>query len=315
MPEGAYWGAAFRTPAGEPFFAFELTLPADKAAAGLKFGGIVRAESGEEKGSYWEDAVFVESKTGTAVAKVFSRSLALDPGEYSGSFGLFPADGGPALVTASPEFKLEAASNNGLEVSPLLLTNLLTPLGRRVPPTEPFVFGRPEKPIQIIPKANRLFTNQDGLWYFYTVRNPARPADAQASADATASKAPTAPGAPAAAPAEAPRPRVMATIGVLRDGKPAFQPNTSPANLDPFGSDTYGEGKEIPLERFDPGFYTFVLTVRDLNAPRDSASWKGFEQRADFVVLKPDGQMPDRPAPEKPAVPPKPATRAPAKKG
>jgi GWxTD domain-containing protein len=318
-PEGSYWGAAFRTLGGDPFFAFELTLPADKAVTGLKFGGVVLAESGEEKGAYWEDVVFLESKTGTALVKVFARSLALAPGAYRGSFGLFPADGGSALVAASPEFKLDPASE-GLEVSPVLVTNLLAPLGKRAPPTEPFIFGRPEKPIQIVPKANKLFTNQDSLWYFYTVRNPAKPAEAAAaatpapaSADATAGKAPAAPGALAPVPVEAPRPRVMATIGVLRNGKPAFQPNTAPADLDPFGSDTYGEGKEIPLEKFEPGYYTFVLGVRDLNAPRDSASWKGFERRADFVVLKPDGSMPDKPAPEKPAVAPAPKT--PAKKG
>ena len=308
LPEGSYWGATFRAVSGDPFFAFELTLPADKAAAGLKFGGVVRTESGDEKGSYWEDAVFVDSKTGTAVVKVFAKSVALAPGAYRGSFGLFPADAGSALVSASPDFKLEAPSE-ALEVSPVLLTNVLAPMGKRAAPTDPFIFGKPEKPIQIVPKANKLFTNQDGLWYFYAVRNPGKAGDASAAAPS----APTAPGAPAAAPAEAPKPRIMTTIGVLRNGKPAFQPNTSPAELDPFGSDAYGEGKEIPLEKFDPGFYTFVLGVRDLNAPRDSASWKGFERRADFVVLKPDGSMPDKPAPEKPA--PAPAPKAPAKKG
>jgi GWxTD domain-containing protein len=302
VPEGSYWGAPFRTLGGDPFFAFELALPASKAVAGLKFGGVVLAESGEEKGSYWEDAVFLESKTGMAIEKVFARSLALPPGAYHASFGLFPADGGTALVSASPDFKLEASSE-GLEVSPVLVTNLLVPLGKRAPPTEPFIFGRPEKPIQIVPKANKLFTNQDGLWYFYTVRNPARPAEGVAAATPASSEA----------PAEAPRPRVMTTVGVLRNGKPAFRPNTAPAELDPFGSDTYGEGKEIPLEKFEPGYYTFVLAIRDLNAPRDSAPWKGFERRSDFVVLKPDGSMPDKPAPERPAS--LPAPKAPAKKG
>lgn len=323
VPEDSFWGAPFRSIGGDPFFAFELTLPADKVVAGLKFGGVVLTESGEEKGSYWEDIAFVDSKTGTTVAKVFARSVALPPGAYRGAFGLFPPDGGSALVSSSAPFQLEASSS-GLEVSPVLLTNLLAPLGKRAQPTDPFIFGRPEKPIQILPKANKLFTNQDGLWYFYTVRNPGKPAEApaatpasadasssatQATADKTAAKAPIAPGTPA----EAPRPRIMTTIGVLRNGKPAFQPNTSPAELDPFGTDMYGEGKEIPLGKFDPGFYTFVLGVRDLNAPRDSASWKGVERRADFVVLKPDGSMPDKPGPEKPAAAP--APKAPAKKG
>lgn len=320
VPEGSFWGAPFRTLGGDPFYAFELAVPADKAAAGLKFGGVVTTESGQEKGSYWEDAVLLESKTGPAVAKVFVKSLPLAPGAYRGAFGLFPADGATALVSAAPEFKLEPASQ-GLEVSPLVVTNLLAPFGKRAQPAEPFIFGKPEKPIQIVPKANRLFTNQDGLWYFFTVRNPAGPAEAAAAAtsssakaseDKTAGKAPTAPGAPAAAPAEAPHPRVMTTISVLRNGKPAFQPATAPAELDPFGPGVYGEGKEIPLEKFEPGYYTFVLGVRDLNAPRDSAPFKGFERRCDFVVLKPDGSMPDKPA----AAPsPAPAGKAPAKKG
>ena len=123
VPEGSFWGSPFRTLAGDPFYAFELTLPADKSATGLKFGGVVLAESGEEKGSYWEDAVFLDSKTGTDVARVFAKSLTLPPGSYRGSFGLFPADGGTALVSATPEFKIEPAPE-GLEVSPLIVTNV-----------------------------------------------------------------------------------------------------------------------------------------------------------------------------------------------
>jgi GWxTD domain-containing protein len=309
-PEGSFWGGPFRTLSGDPFYAFELSLPAEKAAAGVKFGGLVTTDTGEEKASFWEDATLVESKTGAATSKVFVRSVALPPGSYRGAFGLFSADGSAALVSAGPEFKLEPKSGD-FEVSPLLVTNLLTPFGKRAQPTEPFIFGKPEKPIQIVPKANRLFTNQDGLWYFYTVRNPAKPAETSSSTKASEDKppaTPAAPGAAAAPAAEAPRPRVMATISVLRNGKQAFQPATGPAELEPFGEGVYGEGKEIPLAKFEPGYYTFIVSVRDLNAPRDSAASKGTERRSDFVVLKPDGSMPDKPAPT-------PAAKAPAKKG
>lgn len=308
---GAFWGGSFRTQAGDAFYAFELVLPAEKAGAGLKFGGIVTTDAGEEKASFWEDALPTESKTGGATAKVFAHSVSLAPGSYRGSFGLFPADGKAALVSAVPNFKLEPKSDD-FEVSPLILTNLLTPLGRRAQPAEPFIFGRPEKPIQIVPKADRLYTSQDSLWYFFTVRNPGKPAEAAAasapapaSTPAPAGKAPAAPGAPAP---EAARPRVMTTISVLRNGKNAFQPSTAPADLEPLGEGIYGEGKEIPLEKFESGYYTFILNVRDLNAPRDSAASKGSERRADFVVLKADGSMPDKPAPA-------PAAKPPAKKG
>ena len=101
----------------------------------------------------------------------------------------------------------------------------------------------------------------------------------------------------------------MARIGVLRDGQPAFAPFSGPAELQPLGADYYGTGSEIPLASFEPGYYTFTLNVRDLNAPRDSAAFKGADRKEEFIVLKPDGTMPDRKA----AVG-KPAPKAPAKK-
>jgi hypothetical protein len=71
----------------------------------------------------------------------------------------------------------------------------------------------------------------------------------------------------------------------------------------------YATGSEIPLQTFEPGYYTFTLTVRDLSAPRDSEAFKGIDRKEDFVVLKPDGTIPEKAAP-KPAKP-----KAPAKKG
>jgi len=72
----------------------------------------------------------------------------------------------------------------------------------------------------------------------------------------------------------------------------------------------YATGSEIPLQTFEPGYYTFALMVRDLNAPRESEAFKGIDRKEDFVVLKPDGSIPEKAAP-KPAAKPK----APAKKG
>jgi hypothetical protein len=50
--------------------------------------------------------------------------------------------------------------------------------------------------------------------------------------------------------------------------------------------------------------------VRDLGAARDSAAFKGIDRKEDFVVLKPDGSMPEKAAPK-----PTPKPRTPAKKG
>jgi hypothetical protein len=97
----------------------------------------------------------------------------------------------------------------------------------------------------------------------------------------------------------------MTRITVMKDGKEAFQPMTSPAELQTLGPSYYASGSEIPLASFDPGYYTFTIHVRDLNAPRDSAAFKGIERKEDFVVLNADGTVPARAAKPK----------APAKKG
>ncbi|MDQ5872729.1 MAG: hypothetical protein M3547_11070, partial [Acidobacteriota bacterium] len=102
-----------------------------------------------------------------------------------------------------------------------------------------------------------------------------------------------------------PKPRIMTRITVMRDGKEAFQPMTSPAELQPLGPSYYASGSEIPLASFEPGYYTFAIHVRDLNAPRDSAAFKGIERKEEFIVLNADGSLPARAAKPK----------APAKKG
>ena len=70
----------------------------------------------------------------------------------------------------------------------------------------------------------------------------------------------------------------------------------------------YGAGSEIPLATFEPGWYTMTLNVRDLNAPRDSPAFKGVDRREDFVVLKPDGSLPEKAA-AKPAAKPRPPAK------
>jgi hypothetical protein len=267
----------------------------------LKFGGLVWSEANQPVASYWEDAVLSDVKSGSRTDKVFDRSIALAPGNYRGAFGLFPASGGTPGVTASANFRLESKPGE-FGVSPLILANTLTPLTKRPGPTDPFVFGM-EKPIKVEPKGDRTFAKEDSLWYFYAVNDPIVTA---AAAPATPA-APTAPGAPPApAPVAAePKPRIMTRITVTRDGKEAFQPMTGPAELQLLGPNYYASGSEIPLASFDPGYYTFAIQVRDLNAPRDSAAFRGIERKEDFVVLNADGSLPARAAKPK----------APAKKG
>jgi GWxTD domain-containing protein len=300
-----FWGGSFNSIPGEGFYALQLYVAGDKAPVGsVKFGGLVTSDSGQEAATYWEDVTLADMKTGSRSDKVFERSVVLPAGSYRGAFGLFSADGGTALASASATFRIQAKPAD-FSVSPLILANTLTPLTKRPSPTDPFVFGM-EKPIKVEPKGNSLFAKEDSLWYFYTVWNPKMPEQAAPPASATTPAA----GAPAApAPAE-PKPRIQARIGVLKDGQPAFAPLTAPAEMQVLAPGYYATGSEIPLQSFEPGYYTFSLTVRDLNAPRDSEAFKGVDRKEDFVVLKPDGTMPEKAAP-KPAAKPK----TPAKKG
>jgi GWxTD domain-containing protein len=313
-----FWGGDFQTVTGDPFYAIQLVLPADKvpAAGGVKIGGVVTKEDGSEATSFFEDAPLVDMKRGTVMDKAADRSVVLPAGTYRGAFGLFSADGASSLVSGTSTFTIPEKSSD-FRVSSMILATTLTPLTKRPNPTDAFVFGM-EKPIRVEPKGNAVFSRDDGLWYFYTLSNPIVPSEAAAAAPTPAPAPPTTPAAgaapapEAAAAAPAPKPRVMTRIGVLRDGKPAFQPATLPADLQPLGPNYYASGSEIPLATFEPGYYTFTLNVRDLNAPKDSAAYKGFDRQGDFIVLTVDGSLPPKPtpAPAKPTAAPKPKPKS-----
>jgi GWxTD domain-containing protein len=295
--EGNFWAGDFHAISGEPFYALQFYLPADKAAEPLKFGGVVWNDSNQAVGSYWEDATLSDVKSGTRTDKVFDRSIALPAGSYRGSFGLFTASG-TAVATSAATFKLQP-SGTEFGVTPLILSNTLTPLTKKPGATDPFVFGM-EKPIKVEPKGDRRFAKDDSLWYFYAVSNPVLSSAASPAAPAATPAPATTPGATAAPAAAAePKPRIMTRISVLRDGQNAFQPLTSPADLQELGPGYFASGSEIPLSTFEPGYYTFGILVRDLSAPRDSVAFKGIERKDDFIVLNPDGTLPPRAAAKK----------------
>ena len=300
--DAGFWSGTFRSPAGDEFLAFQFYLPGDKppysSGAPLKIGGFVTDASGKEVESFWEDASFSEVAQATRKDRAVDKSVALPPGTYKGTFGLFPAEGQPPVTSSTVPFTLNPKSTE-FEVSPLILSSGLVPLTKRPGPNDPFVFGT-DKPIKVEPKGDRSFMKQDSLWYFYVVTNPTLPAAAPAApADGTAPAPTPAPGAPAdpAAPAaEAPKPVVLTRINVQRDGKDAFQPATIPADLMQISSTRYGAGSEIPLASFEPGYYTFAIKVWDRNAQTGSAAKKGYDRKEDFIVLMPDGSLPPKKA-------------------
>ena len=260
VSDAFFWSGVFRTATDDPFLALQFYLPSDKpalAAPTLQFGGVVTNEAGEEVGSFWEPASFGEVMEGTRKDRTFERSVALPPGKYKGSFGLFASEGQPPVAASKASFELPAKSSD-FEVSPLLLSAGIVPLTKRPAPTDPFVFGS-DKPMKVAPKGDRKFSKQDSLWYFYSVANPVVPP----------------PAADAAPDAAAPKPRIMTRINVQLDGRDAFAPFTGPADLQNVGEGYFVTGSEIPLASFEPGYYTFLVKVRDLNAAPGTAGQQG----------------------------------------
>ena len=294
-----FWGGEFQTVTGEPFYAFQIVDFGKKdvpAPGALKLGGLVSREDGQEALSFWEDAAGVDMKGREGTDKVVDHSISLPAGRYRGAFGLYPADGGAAVASATATFTIPERAT-GFRVSPLILAATLTPLTKLPNPTDAFVFGM-EKPIRVEPQGNHIFRREDSLWYFFTVTNPSLPSEAPTSATPAPPTAPATPQAAPSAPAqEAPKPRIMTRLTVLKDGKEAFKPATLPAEAQKLGEHYYAAGSEIPLASFAPGYYTFTLNVRDLNAPRDSEAFKGLDRAQDFVVLTAEGTLPPPPTP------------------
>jgi hypothetical protein len=280
-----FWGGTFHSVPGDSFYAVELSVAADKVAAGAKFAGVVTSDAGADVATFYEDAALIDAKGGGKPQKMYERSVVLPPGSYRGSFALVSGDGATSLVSGAAAFQIPEKTP-GFEVSPLILASTLTPLTKRPAATDPFVFGV-EKPIRVDPQPGRVFAKDENLWYFYAVANPTLsqpPAGAPPAGSGTAAPPP---------PAES-KPRIMTRLSVLRDGQNAFQPTTAPAEMQVLAAGYYATGTEIPLTGFDPGYYTFAINVRDLNAPKDSTAFKGIDRKQDFVVLKPDGTVPEK---------------------
>ena len=278
---GSFWADGFRSTSGERLYFLQFAIPAEGAPEVARFGAVIRVRGGEEILNLWDDAPLAAGSSAKRSSRIYERALALPPGEYEGEFGLFSPDASQVLAAAKQSFSIDPVKPE-FDVSPLILTSNVNRLAEAPQGPRPFLFGS-DKPFRAEPKGDRLFSKEESLWYFFTVAHPA-------AAGAPAAEA----GAGAASAAAAPKPRVQLKIDVSRGGRPAFEPFSDMAELIPLADGFYASGSEIPLAGFQPGYYTFSITVRDLNAPRDSASWKGIERKAEFIVLTPEGSLPPR---------------------
>ncbi|HVR42431.1 MAG TPA: GWxTD domain-containing protein [Thermoanaerobaculia bacterium] len=225
----------FVTTDGNYFVPVQLFMPKGTGIApnaSVNFFGVVENEAGEVVAVYEEPVTVAESKNDLFVDK----SLELEPGEYTGTFGL--AVGDEPVTIATTDMTLTAIDESEPGISDLILSNNIYALSEPQRPTDPYAFGG----IKVVPKGDRTFETSDELWYFFELRNP--------SLD------------------ENGLPKVQVGIdvtGEIKGQKKRFRLPLSEAQPQELKGvpGHWAVGSAIPLSGFQPGDYTMEMKVID----------------------------------------------------
>ncbi len=231
-PANLTW-AEFVTPEGDYFVSAQLYASGGAdIAAGQKvaFFTVVENAAGQVV-EVDEDPTSMIGNGGDAYV---DKSLRLDPGTYTVTFGL-GADG-RVLSATRTAINIERLDPAATGISPLILSNNIYPLKDATGPMDPFTFGA----LKVVPKGDSVFTTAGDLWYFVEVRNPG-------IADG------------------APKLQVKIDIeGKTSKGLAEMRfplKDTEVAKLQ--GANRYALGLAIPLEGFIPGDYTIKIHIVD----------------------------------------------------
>jgi len=225
------------TPLGEYYVPVQLFVPKTSAlSTGAKttLFAMVEDEKGNVVRVYEEPVTLHTTKEDYYVDK----SMTLPAGKYSTTVGL-AVDGKP-ITMSSTKMELKGLQKGASGVSPLILSNDITALKQAQMPTDPYAFGG----IKVVPRGDRVFRNNDELWYFFEARNPGM------------------------AEGGAPKLQVKLEIeGTTTQGKKKVkkQAPLMEAVAEPLKGVTghFGVGSSIPLEKFETGDYTLKLKVID----------------------------------------------------
>ena len=225
----------FVTSEGEYFVPVQVYMTrTDALAAAQKvdFFGVVENADGTIAAVYEVPVTVADSKGDVYVDK----SLNLEPGTYTGTFGIAIDD--KPVTMAKTTLDLKPIPSGAPSISRLILSNNIYALTEAQLPTDPYAFGG----IKVVPKGDRMFSQADELWYFFELRNPGLGEDGQ--------------------------PKVQAGIevsGEIDGKKKRFRlPLTEVQAQELKGvPGHYAVGSAIPLAGFDPGTYTMEMKVID----------------------------------------------------
>lgn len=241
----------FAAPKGDNFVAVQVFVPSGSGiAAGqnLTLLGVIENEAGEIVQIY-EEAVTLADSHGDAFV---DRTLWLQPGTYSASFGL--VDGDRLLTMARKQMTVHGVDASVTGTSPLLLSNNIFPRQDEWSSTDPFTFGG----LKVIPKGDARFAPAGDLWYFTELRKP--------GLDETGS----------------PKVQVKVDIkGTTPTGPVQLVLPMSAVDVAKLHGteDRWAVGLAIPLEGFKPGQYTMKVRVVDVVLKNNYDFEKTFEIR------------------------------------
>lgn len=234
-PTHLTWGE-FVTPEGMHFVSVQLYASAGcgiEPGQKVRFFGVVENAAGEIV-EVDEDST---SMAASGRDSYLDKSLLLEPGSYTGTFGLAAVDGTIVAATTTP-INVATLDPVATDISPLILSNNIYPMKTAWEPTDPFMFGG----LKVIPKGDSLFTPSGDLWYFLELRNPGVSGEGMPNVQVQVDIA----GKTAKGPAEMKFPMQRAEAAKLKGTK-----------------DRYAVGMAIPLEGFVPGEYTIKVRLID----------------------------------------------------
>ena len=241
------WGE-FVSGEGEHFVSAQVYVPAGGGVAPDQKVTSFAVVAGEIVDIKEDDATTIASGRDSYVV----RSLDLDPGTYTTTFGI--ASQGRILAATRTTMTIQGFDPAATAVSPLLLASKVYPLQTTWQPTDPFTFGG----LKVVPKGDAVFDKSGDLWYFVELRNPG------------------------VTDVGAPNVRVKIEIkGKTPTGPVELKIPIQDAKLAKLAGETnrYGLGLAIPLEGFKPGEYTMKVHVVDVVLGKEYDLEKPFRVR------------------------------------
>ncbi|HYS56474.1 MAG TPA: GWxTD domain-containing protein [Thermoanaerobaculia bacterium] len=244
------WGE-FVTSEGDHFVSAQVYMPAGNGVAPdqkVTSFAVVENKAGEIV-DVKEDEMTMIASGGDAY---LDRSLQLDPGTYTTTFGI--ASEGRILAATRTPMTIQGFDPAATGVSPLLLASKVYPLQTTWQPTDPFTFGG----LKVVPKGDAVFNTVGDLWYFVEMRNPG------------------------VTDVGTPNVRVKIEIkGRTSTGPVELKIPIQDAKLAKLAGETnrYGLGLAIPLEGFKPGEYTMKVHLVDVVLGKEYDFEKPFRVR------------------------------------